>query len=190
MQAASLKVSSSRSCRRRHARGTSPLGDAVETFVRREDADRFIEEVRGDDPDLASHLRIEKREVEVGWRSTERRPPLRRTLWFGRFGRCCCPPVAHLRVEEGRLGHVLVEQVDVRVERERRLVMPEMALYLRGVQACLLTGSWPLCVRAAGTSSADASGSFRTSLSTASVSGTSGSGTTGPDAGAATRHRP
>jgi len=26
-----------------------PLGDAVETFVRREDAERFIEEVRGDD---------------------------------------------------------------------------------------------------------------------------------------------
>jgi len=29
-----------------------PLGDAVETFVRREDAERFVEEVRGDDPDL------------------------------------------------------------------------------------------------------------------------------------------
>jgi hypothetical protein len=27
-----------------------PLGGAVETFVRREDAERFIEEVRGDDP--------------------------------------------------------------------------------------------------------------------------------------------
>jgi hypothetical protein len=26
-----------------------PLGDAVEVFVRREDAERFIEEVRGDD---------------------------------------------------------------------------------------------------------------------------------------------
>jgi hypothetical protein len=36
-----------------------PLGDAVETFVRREDAERFIEEVRGDEPDLASYLRIE-----------------------------------------------------------------------------------------------------------------------------------
>ena len=35
---------------------TRPLGDAVETFVRREDAKRFIEEVRGDDPDLASYL--------------------------------------------------------------------------------------------------------------------------------------
>ena len=40
-----------------------PLGDAVETFVRREHAERFIEEVSGDDPDLASYLRIEEREL-------------------------------------------------------------------------------------------------------------------------------
>jgi len=38
------------------------LGDAVETFIRREDAERFVEEVRGDDPELASYLRIEERE--------------------------------------------------------------------------------------------------------------------------------
>jgi hypothetical protein len=43
-----------------------PLGDAVETFVRREDAERFIDEVRGDDPDLAGYLRIEERELEAG----------------------------------------------------------------------------------------------------------------------------
>jgi hypothetical protein len=43
-----------------------PLGDAVETFLRREDAERFIEEVRGDDPELASSLRIEERELEAG----------------------------------------------------------------------------------------------------------------------------
>jgi hypothetical protein len=43
-----------------------PLGDAVETFVRREDTERFIEEVRGDDPELASYLRIEERELEAG----------------------------------------------------------------------------------------------------------------------------
>ncbi len=36
-----------------------PLGDAVETFIRREDAERFIEDVRGDDPEPASYLRIE-----------------------------------------------------------------------------------------------------------------------------------
>jgi hypothetical protein len=30
-----------------------PLGDAVETFIRREDAEHFIQEVRGDDPELA-----------------------------------------------------------------------------------------------------------------------------------------
>jgi hypothetical protein len=38
-----------------------PRGDAVETFVRREDAERFIEQVRGDKPKLASYLRIEER---------------------------------------------------------------------------------------------------------------------------------
>jgi hypothetical protein len=31
------------------------LGDAVDVFVRREDAERFIEEVRGDDPEIASY---------------------------------------------------------------------------------------------------------------------------------------
>ncbi len=45
---------------------TSPLGDAVETFIRREDAARFLEEVRGDDSELASTLRIEERELEAG----------------------------------------------------------------------------------------------------------------------------
>ena len=40
---------------------TNPLGEAVETFIRREDAEDFIEQVRGDDPELASNLRIEAR---------------------------------------------------------------------------------------------------------------------------------
>jgi hypothetical protein len=31
----------------------------------RRDAERFIEEVRGDDPDRASYLRIEERELEA-----------------------------------------------------------------------------------------------------------------------------
>jgi hypothetical protein len=43
-----------------------PLGDAIETFIRREDAERFVEEVRGDDPEFASYLRIEERELEAG----------------------------------------------------------------------------------------------------------------------------
>lgn len=43
-----------------------PLGDTVETFVRRGDSERFIEDVRGDDPDLASYPRIEERELEAG----------------------------------------------------------------------------------------------------------------------------
>ena len=37
----------------------------LEVFIRREDAERFIEEVRGDDPELASDLRIEERELEA-----------------------------------------------------------------------------------------------------------------------------
>ena len=36
------------------------LGDAVETFVRREHAERYIEDVRRDDPELAT---------TCGWRS-------------------------------------------------------------------------------------------------------------------------
>ena len=35
---------------------TSPLGDAIEVFLRREDAQRFIEEIEGDDPELAVKL--------------------------------------------------------------------------------------------------------------------------------------
>jgi len=42
-----------------------PLGDAVETFIRRKDAERFIEKVRGDEPDLAATSRIEERELEA-----------------------------------------------------------------------------------------------------------------------------
>jgi hypothetical protein len=43
-----------------------PLGDAVETFIRREDAERFVAEVRSDVPELATYLRIEERELEAG----------------------------------------------------------------------------------------------------------------------------
>ena len=42
------------------------LGDSIDVFVRREDAERFIEEIRGDDPELAEQLRIEERELEAG----------------------------------------------------------------------------------------------------------------------------
>ena len=35
-------------------------------FIRREDAERFIEEVRGDEPEMATKLRIEERELEAG----------------------------------------------------------------------------------------------------------------------------
>jgi hypothetical protein len=43
-----------------------PLDDSVEVFVRREKAERFIEEVRGDEPEMAAKLRIEERELQVG----------------------------------------------------------------------------------------------------------------------------
>ena len=44
----------------------SPLGVELEVFIRREDAERFIEEVRGDDPDVAASLRVDERELEAG----------------------------------------------------------------------------------------------------------------------------
>jgi len=43
-----------------------PLGDALEVFVRREESERFVEEVRGDEPEMAAKLRIEERELEAG----------------------------------------------------------------------------------------------------------------------------
>ena len=43
-----------------------PLGDSGRGFVRREDAERFIEEVRGDEPEMAAKLRIEERELAKG----------------------------------------------------------------------------------------------------------------------------
>ena len=48
---------------------TSPLGDSIEVFIRREDAQRFVDEIRGDDPELALQLRIEERKLEAGGRN-------------------------------------------------------------------------------------------------------------------------
>lgn len=50
----------------RHPGGIHSLGDSLEVFVRREDPERFIEEVRGGDPEVAKRLRIEEREVDSG----------------------------------------------------------------------------------------------------------------------------
>jgi hypothetical protein len=50
-----------------------PLGEAVEVFIRREDADRLVDEVRGDEPELASYLRIEELDLEAGGRNEGRR---------------------------------------------------------------------------------------------------------------------
>ena len=44
-----------------------PLGVELEVSIRPEDAERFIEEVCSDDPDLASYLRIEERDLEASW---------------------------------------------------------------------------------------------------------------------------
>ena len=38
-----------------------PLGVELEVFIRREDAERFVEEMRGDGPEIA---RIEERELD------------------------------------------------------------------------------------------------------------------------------
>ena len=46
--------------------GFFPLGDALEVFIRREVAERFIEEVRGDDPEVGAKLSVEERELGNG----------------------------------------------------------------------------------------------------------------------------
>jgi len=33
------------------------LGDSIDVFIRREDAEHFVEEVRRDEPELASYVR-------------------------------------------------------------------------------------------------------------------------------------
>jgi hypothetical protein len=38
--------------------------EAVDVFIRREDAERFVQEVRGDEPDLAELLSIELVELD------------------------------------------------------------------------------------------------------------------------------
>ena len=48
---------------------TTPLGDSPEVFVRREDAECFIEKIRADDARLAANLWIEERELEAGGRN-------------------------------------------------------------------------------------------------------------------------
>jgi hypothetical protein len=43
-----------------------PLGEYVDVFVRREDAEQFIEDVRRDEPALAEHLAIAARVLAAG----------------------------------------------------------------------------------------------------------------------------
>jgi hypothetical protein len=48
---------------------TSPLGDSLDVFADARTRSGFIEDVRGDDPELAEFLRIEERELEAGGRN-------------------------------------------------------------------------------------------------------------------------
>lgn len=43
----------------------SPLGDVVETFMGREDAERFVDAIRREDPERGQHLRIVERSRET-----------------------------------------------------------------------------------------------------------------------------
>lgn len=43
-----------------------PLEVELELFIRREDAERFIEEVLGDDPEVAAEAADQERELEAG----------------------------------------------------------------------------------------------------------------------------
>ena len=62
-----------------------PLGDSLEVFIRREDAERFVEEVRGDDPEAAAKLRIEERELEADRAELARgAPPLAQAAFASR----------------------------------------------------------------------------------------------------------
>jgi hypothetical protein len=44
---------------------STPLREAVDVFIWREDAERFIEEVERDEPELAERLWIEERELQA-----------------------------------------------------------------------------------------------------------------------------
>jgi hypothetical protein len=46
-----------------------PLAVELEVFIRREDAERFIEAARSNEPELASCLRIEEHELDAGGRN-------------------------------------------------------------------------------------------------------------------------
>jgi hypothetical protein len=52
--------------RQRACEKARKCGPFLSWFVRREDAERFIEEARSDGPEVAAKLRIEERELEAG----------------------------------------------------------------------------------------------------------------------------
>lgn len=105
---------------------TSRLGDAIDVFVRREDAERFIEEIRGDEPKLATRLRIEERVLDRrAMASPAVRLPARRPLAV----RLASPvpglfvPANPIRVEATRFGEIdrqALEADDVHDRMARR----------------------------------------------------------------------
>lgn len=64
-QALSLRLERPRRVGARHSIDFPP-GDTIGTFIRHENAERFVEEVRGDEPELAAKLGIEERELRRG----------------------------------------------------------------------------------------------------------------------------
>ena len=92
-----------------------PLGDSLDVFIRREDAERFIEEERGDDPELASYLRIEEPELEGAGSTVRyeaarkeapkgRKPALRRKRRHGAVSRGTVPTGLKIPCPQGRVG--------------------------------------------------------------------------------------
>ena len=75
-----------------------PLGVELEVFIRREDAVRFIEEARGDDPDVGAKLRIDERGLEVTPATATRSSMARLTQ---------LPPVSAWRAKTIRGGGLL-----------------------------------------------------------------------------------
>jgi hypothetical protein len=71
-----------------------PLGDAVETFVRSEDAERFIEAVCGDDPEPAGYLRPSCVSLAASFGSSARLPVWREGTTRRRVSTATSPTVA------------------------------------------------------------------------------------------------
>ena len=95
-----------------------PLGVELEVFIRRENADRFIAEVRGDDPELARHLRMEERQFEA--LGETRSPHLSSGCTSRSEVRCCVRVRAALRDR----NNVVILEVLARATIDARSPLP------------------------------------------------------------------